>query len=201
LDEKVTVGNPLGLFHELERIFEGELGLEKYVEPELEETSLDGVVKVAWEIRSAPFSDQVSRRRAEGTGVALVALAAIVFVIILLYFGLILNFNRLILLAGTIALGIFTAYCFGYETIIFRGSLVLQVKGEAYEAKTKSSLGERASVLTRARLRTFPQYDDNSSSEDLRSEVSEKQHALDESIKRILPRFELGKTELSDAKS
>ncbi|MDA4130365.1 MAG: hypothetical protein OK457_06305 [Thaumarchaeota archaeon] len=197
----MTTGNPLELFHELERIFESELEVQKHAEPELKETPLDGVAKFAWEIRSASFTDKTTRRRAEGTGVALVALAAIVFVIILLYFGLILNFNNLILFAGVIALVIFTAYCFGYETIIFRGSLVLQIRGEAYEAKTKNSREGRASVLSRARLRTFPYYDDNSSSEELRSELSEKQHALDESIRKILPRFEVEKTEFPGTKS
>ena len=99
-----------------------------------------------------------------------------------------------VFLAGGVALGVSRKQ--------FIADLWLSFEGEAYQAKTLEPMGERASVFSRALLKTgwLPVGETGKLPLEFTKRMEESQLELDLDIAMLLPQFELEPPKIADGK-
>jgi len=199
--EKVTIGNPMEFFREMELIF-GDMALTitpASKSPELKPTGIDGVAKFDGELFTDSEREIISRLRSPGFGAFLIALGFIgtFYLLFVNGFG---SFFSVLLMIAFLSMIVIGAYGFTSIQSQYSGNLFLKIWGEAYQAKAVADKGEKISVLSRATLQTGCSFDQGTS-QNLQQKLNDHLERLDSAIQIILPKFLLEKTELPDTKS
>ena len=156
MEESVSIGHPAEFFREISKLFTSvDAGL-RTLSPEkkleLSSTPLEGVARFEEGLRGRCFYAIVRRDYRVAGGVA--ALAALAGIMAEFLFFNVEKFLNLVLVGGLFAVFLAGGVALGVSRKQFIADLWLSFEGEAYQAKTLEPMGERASVFSRALLKT-----------------------------------------------
>ena len=112
------------------------------------------------------------------------------------------KFSNLLIVGGLFALFLFGGVALGESRKQFFAELWLSFEGEAYQAKTLEPMGTRASVFSRALLKTgwLPVGERGKIPLEFTKRMEENQGKLDLDIAMLLPQFELEPPKILEGK-
>jgi hypothetical protein len=204
LDESVSIGHPAEFFRELSKLFTSVDTSLRTFSPEkkleLSSTPLEGVARFEEALRGRCFY-AIVRGDYRIAGVVLV-LAALAGIMAEFLFFNVEGFLNLAIVGGLFAVFLAGGVALGVSRKQFYADLWLSFEGEAYQAKTLEPMGERASVFSRALLKTgwIPAGETGKLPLEFTKTMEESQLKLDLDIAVLLPQFELEPPKIADGK-
>jgi len=201
IDENVTIGNPLELFREIERIYRRAFKSPVISEPNLSSTPIGGVSKF-FGIASGYVTGAVLSWGIIAVGCFLTLIGAVGIVAYFDSLPLVQPYGIITLLVAA-ALAIIGIGVMSQANQLKSGAIECSLKGESYDARALGLRSERAAVFSRATLILQWKLAEGTDAIPSRLEeaIIDKIQDVREDIDQLLPRFTEDKIELPDTKS